>query len=51
MDTETAVSASVVVEAAIDHAFKVFIEDIASWWHPSTTCWRPSWPTWSSSRG
>jgi uncharacterized protein YndB with AHSA1/START domain len=34
MDTETAVSASVVVEAAIDHAFKVFTEDIASWWPP-----------------
>jgi uncharacterized protein YndB with AHSA1/START domain len=34
MDTETAVSASVVVEAPIDHAFKVFTEDIASWWPP-----------------
>jgi uncharacterized protein YndB with AHSA1/START domain len=34
MNTETAVNVSVVVEAPIDHAFKVFTEDIASWWPP-----------------
>jgi uncharacterized protein YndB with AHSA1/START domain len=32
--TEASVRAEVVVDAPIEHAFKVFTEDIASWWHP-----------------
>jgi len=32
--TDTAVRASIVVEAPIDHAFKVFTEDLGSWWNP-----------------
>jgi uncharacterized protein YndB with AHSA1/START domain len=32
--TDTAVRASIVVEAPIDHAFKVFTEDLQSWWNP-----------------
>ena len=32
--TDTAVQASVVVEAPIDRAFSVFTDDIGSWWNP-----------------
>ncbi len=32
--TDTAVHASIVVDAPIDHAFKVFTQDIGTWWNP-----------------
>lgn len=32
--TDTAVHASIVVDAPIDHAFKVFTDDIGTWWNP-----------------
>jgi uncharacterized protein YndB with AHSA1/START domain len=33
-ETAAAVTESIVVEAPVDRAFKVFTEDIASWWPP-----------------
>jgi uncharacterized protein YndB with AHSA1/START domain len=32
--TEASVRTETTVEAPIEHAFKVFTEDIGSWWHP-----------------
>jgi uncharacterized protein YndB with AHSA1/START domain len=34
-DTATSVCLTVVVEAPVDRAFKVFTEDIGTWWEPS----------------
>ena len=34
MESATSVGTSVVVEAPIDHAFKVFTEEIDEWWPP-----------------
>jgi uncharacterized protein YndB with AHSA1/START domain len=32
--TETSVRTSVVVEAPVERAFRVFTEEMSSWWHP-----------------
>jgi uncharacterized protein YndB with AHSA1/START domain len=32
--TDTSVRASIVVEAPVERAFRVFTDEMASWWHP-----------------
>lgn len=42
---ETAtVSTAIDVRGSVEHTFRVFTDRIGTWWTPTTTSWRRSWP-------